>query len=150
MATLSYSRHQYAELVFDQKVPTWLALHRRAFASFGGVPKRVVPDNLKAAVIRVNSQSGKGGVAFVMERDHGLSLPRWMQVELAEALVEQAQHRALAGAGITLDEGKTAFADQRGVLVEGFLEGTPGGLDRRAVDGDGVCVGPAVVDDLQP
>ena len=52
VATLSFSRHQYAELVFDQKVPTWLALHRRAFASFGGVPKRVVPDNLKAAVLK--------------------------------------------------------------------------------------------------
>ena len=50
VATLSYSRHQYAELVFDQKVPTWLALHRHAIENFGGVPKRVVPDNLKAAV----------------------------------------------------------------------------------------------------
>ncbi|MBM3465430.1 MAG: IS21 family transposase [Armatimonadetes bacterium] len=49
--TLSSSRHQYAELVFDQKIPTWLALHRRAFASFGGVPARVVIDNLKAAVL---------------------------------------------------------------------------------------------------
>jgi transposase len=53
VAILSYSRHQYAEFVFDQKVPTWLALHRRAFESFGGVPKRVVPDNLKAAVRKV-------------------------------------------------------------------------------------------------
>jgi 2-isopropylmalate synthase len=35
------------------------------------------------AVIRVNSQSGKGGVAFVLERDHGLNLPRWMQIDLA-------------------------------------------------------------------
>lgn len=52
VATLSYSRHQYAELVFDQKVPTWLGLHQRAFASFGGVPQRVVPDNLKAAVLK--------------------------------------------------------------------------------------------------
>ena len=50
VATLSYSRHQYAELVFDQKIPTWLGLHRRAFESFGGIPQRVVPDNLKAAV----------------------------------------------------------------------------------------------------
>ena len=33
------------------------------------------------AIIRVNSQSGKGGVAFVLERDYGLTLPRWMQVE---------------------------------------------------------------------
>jgi transposase len=51
VATLSFSRHQYAELVFDQKVPTWIALHRRAFESWGGVPRRMVPDNLKAAVI---------------------------------------------------------------------------------------------------
>jgi transposase len=49
--TLSYSRHQYAELVFDQKIPTWLALHRRAFASFGGVVSKIVLDNLKAAVL---------------------------------------------------------------------------------------------------
>ncbi len=53
VATLCYSRHQYAELVFDQKVPTWIGLHRRAFESWGGVPQRVVPDNLKAAVAKV-------------------------------------------------------------------------------------------------
>jgi 2-isopropylmalate synthase len=41
------------------------------------------------AVIRVNSQSGKGGVAYVMERDYGLILPRWIQVELA-AMVQRA------------------------------------------------------------
>ena len=39
VATLGYSRHQYAELVFDQKVATWIALHKRAFEYFGGVPK---------------------------------------------------------------------------------------------------------------
>jgi transposase len=50
--TLSYSRHQYAEIVFDQRIPTWLGLHRRAFASFGGVPTKVVLDNLKAAVLQ--------------------------------------------------------------------------------------------------
>jgi transposase len=53
VATLSCSRHQYAELVFDQKTPTWIALHRRAFESWGGVPKRIVLDNLKAAVVKV-------------------------------------------------------------------------------------------------
>lgn len=50
--TLCFSRHQYAEMVFDQKIPTWLGLHRRAFESFGGVPAKIVPDNLKAAVLR--------------------------------------------------------------------------------------------------
>jgi len=49
--TLSFSRHQYAELVFDQRVNTWIACHRRAFESFGGVPRKVVLDNLKAAVL---------------------------------------------------------------------------------------------------
>ena len=50
--TLSHSRHQYAEIVFDQKIPTWLALHRRAFESFGGIVRKVVIDNLKAAVLK--------------------------------------------------------------------------------------------------
>ena len=46
------------------------------------------------AVIRVNSQSGKGGVAFVMERDHGLQLPRWMQVELAQIVQRESERRS--------------------------------------------------------
>ena len=45
------------------------------------------------AVIRVNSQSGKGGVAFVMGRDFGLNLPRWMQVELARLVQAQSEQR---------------------------------------------------------
>jgi transposase len=43
---------QYAEVVFAQRTATWLELHQRAFVWFGGVPKVIVPDNLKAAVIR--------------------------------------------------------------------------------------------------
>lgn len=50
--TLSWSRHQYVEFVFDQRVETWLELHRHAFTFFGGVPRRVVIDNLKAGVVR--------------------------------------------------------------------------------------------------
>jgi 2-isopropylmalate synthase len=46
------------------------------------------------AVIRVNSQSGKGGVAFVLERDYGLSLPRWMQVELAQLVQKETEQRS--------------------------------------------------------
>jgi len=43
------------------------------------------------AVIRVNSQSGKGGVAFVLERDYGLNLPRWMQVEMAQLVQHESE-----------------------------------------------------------
>ncbi len=38
------------------------------------------------AVIRVNSQSGKGGVAYIMQREHSLDLPRGLQVEFAQAV----------------------------------------------------------------
>lgn len=49
--TLSWSRHQYIEFVHDQRTETWIACHERAFRFFGGVPGRLVIDNLKAAVI---------------------------------------------------------------------------------------------------
>jgi len=38
------------------------------------------------AVIRVNSQSGKGGVAFIMEQDHGMELPRRLQIEFSQVV----------------------------------------------------------------
>jgi transposase len=50
--TLSFSRHTYVEFVFDQEVATWLRCHRHAFEWFGGVVKRVVVDNLKAAIVK--------------------------------------------------------------------------------------------------
>jgi transposase len=50
--TLSFSRHQYVEFVFDQEIGTWLRCHRNAFEWFGGVPHRVVLDNLKAAITK--------------------------------------------------------------------------------------------------
>ena len=49
---LGFSRHMFARIVFDQRAETWQALHVAAFEALGGVPEFVVPDNLKAAVIR--------------------------------------------------------------------------------------------------
>ncbi len=42
-------------------------------------------------VVRINSQSGKGGVAHVLERDFGISLPRWLQQELAMVVQQDAE-----------------------------------------------------------
>ena len=66
------------------------------------------------AVIRVNSQSGKGGVAFVLERDHGLSLPRWMQVELARMVQQETERRGgeMDGAAIHEMFRSSFIADQ--------------------------------------
>ncbi len=38
------------------------------------------------AVIRVNSQSGKGGVAYIMEMEHGFALPRRLQIEFSKTI----------------------------------------------------------------
>lgn len=50
--TLSWSRHLYVEFVFNQKMATWITCHENAFHWFGGVPQRVVIDNLKTAVLK--------------------------------------------------------------------------------------------------
>ncbi len=38
------------------------------------------------AVVRINSQSGKGGIAYVMETEHGIELPRRLQIEFSKAV----------------------------------------------------------------
>jgi len=50
--TLCCSRHMYVEFVWDQKVKTWLRCHKNAFAWFGGIPKKIILDNLKAAILK--------------------------------------------------------------------------------------------------
>lgn len=50
--TLAFSRHQYAEIVPDQKIETWLACHRHAFEWFNGVPLKISIDNPKCAITR--------------------------------------------------------------------------------------------------
>ena len=43
------------------------------------------------AVVRVNSQSGKGGVAFSLERDYGLELPRTLQIEFSRIVQQHSE-----------------------------------------------------------
>ena len=48
---LSWSRSLFVDFALDQRMETFLLFHRRALESFGGVPKRVVYDNLKSVVL---------------------------------------------------------------------------------------------------
>ncbi|MGK0500265.1 MAG: 2-isopropylmalate synthase [Oceanicoccus sp.] len=43
-------------------------------------------------VIRINSQSGKGGIAYVLDQDYHLQLPRWLQVDFSPIVQQQAEH----------------------------------------------------------
>src|SRR5690606_41429444 len=53
------------------------------------------------AVIRVNSQSGKGGIAYVLKNDHKLELPRRMQIEFSKII--QAKTDAEGGESTPAD-----------------------------------------------
>jgi transposase len=52
--TLCYSRLAYYEIVKEQNLENWVYCHIHAFEFFGGVPKVIIPDNLKAAIIKAS------------------------------------------------------------------------------------------------
>lgn len=45
-------------------------------------------------VVRINSQSGKGGVAYILQRNYGFNLPRWMQIDFSGVVQKQAERVA--------------------------------------------------------
>jgi 2-isopropylmalate synthase len=58
------------------------------------------------AVIRVNSQSGKGGVAYIMKFEHGLDLPRRLQIEFSSVIQRLTEQ---SGTEITADQIWSSF-----------------------------------------
>ena len=42
-------------------------------------------------VVRINSQSGKGGVAYILARDYGLNVPRWLQIDFAQKVQAESE-----------------------------------------------------------
>jgi 2-isopropylmalate synthase len=80
------------------------------------------------AVIRVNSQSGKGGVAYIMKAEHQLELPRRLQIEFSKVVQE---HTDSAGGEVSPKEMRDAFE------VEYLDRVTPLKLIRHRLTSDG-------------
>ncbi|WP_250656190.1 2-isopropylmalate synthase [Alkalimarinus coralli] len=59
-------------------------------------------------VIRVNSQSGKGGVAYALEQVYGVQLPRWLQIAFSGAVQQQAE---LNGGEVSAEDMWQLFSD---------------------------------------
>ena len=106
-----HPRHPYAgELVFaafsgshQDAINKCLAIDTQERAQFGPEhPWNVAylpidPQDIGRSyqeVIRINSQSGKGGVAYVLEQDYGLTLPRWLQVDFSPHVQKIAEDSA--------------------------------------------------------
>lgn len=70
--TLSSSRHKFVRFVFHQDITMWLDCHERAFTFFGGVPKRIILDNLKSGVLKPDIYDPTMNRAYAdMERFYG-------------------------------------------------------------------------------
>jgi 2-isopropylmalate synthase len=82
-------------------------------------------------VVRVNSQSGKGGVAFVLEQQYQLSLPRWLQVDFSphvQHLTERAGSEASPAALKELFE-STYLHVEEAPVIEQYSLARKDGLD---------------------
>ncbi len=69
------------------------------------------------AVVRINSQSGKGGVAFLLEKDHGVSLPRRLQISMSQKIQKLADK---SGKEINTTEIWQIFETNFLIPTEGF------------------------------
>jgi 2-isopropylmalate synthase len=83
-------------------------------------------------VIRINSQSGKGGVAYVLEQDYGLILPRWLQVDFSPQI---QQHAEVSETEVSTEQIRQIFQDTYidvadAMTVESYQAARAQGTDR--------------------
>jgi hypothetical protein len=67
---LAMSRHMFVRPTFRMDQSAWVAAHRDAFEYFGGVPRRLVPDNLKTGVIKPDIYDPKLNHAYAELAEH--------------------------------------------------------------------------------
>lgn len=70
VAVLGCSNYTFAEATASQALPDWLGSHVRALTFFGGVPKAIVPDNLRSAVNRAHRYEPELNPAYAEFAEH--------------------------------------------------------------------------------
>jgi len=70
VAVLGASNYTYAEATWTQSLPDWIEAHVRMFRFFGGVPRLVVPDNLKSGVHRASFYDPELNRSYGMMASH--------------------------------------------------------------------------------
>ena len=95
VAVMGASSYTYAEATLSQSLPDWLGSHVRAFIFLGGVPKIVVPDNLRSAVSKPCRYEPKLNPSYSDLADH-------YNVAVIPARVRKPRDKAKAEAGVQL------------------------------------------------
>ncbi len=120
-----HPRHPYAgELVFaafsgshQDAINKCLALYKEGSTwevAYLPIDPRDLGRNYQE-VIRINSQSGKGGVAYVLEQEHGIKMPRWLQVDFSPVVQKEAE----------LTEAEVSGRQIADLFTRTYLEPTP-------------------------
>ncbi len=134
-----HPRHPYGgELVFtafsgshQDAIKKGFAAHRASGGEHWEVPYLTVdPKDLGRtydAVVRVNSQSGKGGVAYVLGAEHGLELPRGLQVDFSRVIQARAESSG----------GEIAPAEIRAAFDEAYVRTGPLRIAEYTIRDDG-------------
>jgi transposase len=87
LMTLSHSRHQFLYPVLAEDSDAWLSGHVAAFAFFGGVPRRIVPDNLTAGIVKADRYDPRFNRAYA-------ELARWYDCLIDPSRVQRPKDKA--------------------------------------------------------
>jgi 2-isopropylmalate synthase len=153
-----HARHPYGgELVFtafsgshQDAIKKGFAAHQAGDGSRWEMPYLPIdPQDIGRsyeAVVRVNSQSGKGGVAYVLRADHGFELPRGLQIEFSRVVQSLAE---TTGSEVSPQQIRDAFDETyirgstlelvRYVTANGDAAGTSCTIDATLRDGDRIA-----------
>jgi transposase len=85
LMVLSFSRALYVDFAFDQRLETFFRMHRRALEFFGGVPRRILYDNLKSVVLHHVGSTVQFNPRFLAFAGHYLFEPVAAPVRYPEA-----------------------------------------------------------------
>lgn len=136
VAALGASNYSYAEATWTQQLPDWIGSHVRAFEFFGGVPRVVVPDNLKSGVTRASFYDPELNPTYQQLAEHyGIAIiparparPKdKAKVEVAVQIVQRwivasLRHRTF----LSLPELNSAIRERLGVLNQRPFKKLPG------------------------
>jgi len=97
VAVLGASNYTYAEATWSQALPDWLGSQGRALQYFGGVPRAIVPDNLKSAVTKAHRYEPDINPTYQEFAEH-------YGVAILPARVRQPRDKAKVEAGVLICE----------------------------------------------
>ena len=128
---LSWSRALFLDFSLDQKMETFLGMHRRALEFFGGVPRKILYDNLKSVVLHHIGSTVQFNPTFLGFAGHYLFEPTAAPVRYpeakgrAEAIIKYIRHAFFYGRSFTtLDELRTQAVQFRDEVANTRIHAT--------------------------